>query len=322
MKKNVFAFASLFLTVALYGEINDGQTENNPPSCVENNCNWFQFGGGAIRGEFLYWKPEICGLESSFGTTRINTSVKDNIVTTKVHEHNTNPHGKWDPGFRLGADAYVNCLEVSADYTHFNGHAHYHNDQEGKGKWHLKYDTIDLTVGSRFYATECLYFKPFVGVRGARISTKLNSNLTTYYQAANGSSEILSVEENHGHFFGVGPEIGLEANWAFFCNLSLYGSLDVVTYNGHATTKYSQTDTFTSTVSASHGKTHHCFDNLAADGAIGIRWDRAWCASSYDGFFSLKLGWEQHRIYNFHDTNNGTLTLNGAVLAASLNFNY
>ena len=49
--------------------------------CEEANCCMpnTQFG---LRGELLYWRPELCGLEGAFGNTLIDTTVSSNAITT------------------------------------------------------------------------------------------------------------------------------------------------------------------------------------------------------------------------------------------------
>ncbi len=120
----------------------------------------------------------------------------------------------------------------------------------------------------------------------------------------------------------MGPEFGVEADWYMGCNWSLYGSFDVVSYYGHVKTDIDNIDTFTSTVSVSDGIIRRDFNVIGTDASIGIRYDRAWPVAS-EVLLTIKLGVEQHRIYDFSNLgSDGTLSLDGANLAASIGYRF
>lgn len=276
-----------------------------------------------LTGELLYWRPELCGLESAFGTTEIATTVNGDIVTTAVAESDKEPDFKWDAGFRIGADVAFNCFDLELDWTHFKGKGKFHEDRQ-HGHYNIDYDVIDLTLGRSFCVAPCFYVKPFIGVRGARIHQKLRSHLETLFTAVIGDNTVFTDIDDKENFWGIGPQIGLDADWYLGCNFSLYGSFAVVTYYGDVKGRSHHVDTFTRTVSECHGKNKHCFNNIATDAAIGIRWETCttcFCGCEMD--LMLKLGLEQHRIYDFSNLgSDGELSLDGGVFAAGVGFNY
>lgn len=294
------------------------------PVCEEADC-CNEDSRLCLRGEFLYWRPELCGLESAFGSTAIATSVSPNaITTTTVTESDEEPHSKWSPGFRIGAGAQTSCIDVELDWTHFDGCANFHKDVQ-HGHWKITYDVVDLTFGRYFCLTPCFEVKPFIGVRGARINQHLKSHLTTLFTALIGDNTVTTDKKDSEHFWGVGPEIGFDADWTVGCNFSLYGSFAVVSYYGDVKSKHFDSDTFTSTVSVCNGKTKHCFNNIGTDAAIGIRWDKSISMDCFCGCvdFMLKLGVEQHRIYDFSQLgSDGNLSLDGGVFAAGVCIHY
>jgi hypothetical protein len=274
-----------------------------------------------IRGELLYWRAELGGLQSAFGTTTIDTTVAGGITTTTVTEKDVEPDWKWRPGFRIGADYAFSCFDLEADWTHYVGRATFHEDGQ-HGNWKIRYDTIDLLFGRRFSIAPCFYFKPFVGVRGARIRQTLKSNLETHFTSIIGDNTVSTVKNDKEKFWGIGPELGLEADWYIACNFSLYGSVDVVSYYGQVRAKVRNTDTFTSTVSDGNGTIRRSFNTIATDAFFGIRWDKAWPVAS-EVLLTIKLGLEQHRIYDFSDLgSDGTLSMDGANLAASIGYRW
>lgn len=268
-----------------------------------------------LRGELLYWRSELCGLESAFGSTTISTTVNGAFITTTVNESDVEPDFRWNPGFRIGADLSFNCLILEADWTHFNGGAKF-NDSTQFGRWKIDYDTIDLTLGRRFCAAPCFYFKPFIGVRALKINQSLQSHLETLFVSLIGNNIVTSDLDDREEFWGIGPQIGIEANWYLGNNFSIYGSFAAIAYYGEVKGTNFDTNIFTSTISVANGRRKHCFNTMATDGTIGIRWDRSWCFSCYQVNLMMKLGLEQNRIYDFSNLGaDGTLSLDGGTFA-------
>lgn len=276
-----------------------------------------------VEAELLYWKPELGGLNSAFGKTTIGTTVNGSIITTTVTESDEDPKFKWNTGFRIGANASYDCFDVEADWTHFTGGATFRDGRQ-HGRWKIRYDVIDLTIGRSFCVGSCFYLEPFIGIRGARIHQTLKSDLETLFTSSLiGNNIVTSRQDNTEDFWGIGPEIGLEVTWDLGCNLSLYGSVDLVTYYGRVRGRSYSMDSFTATDSIGHGKSRHSFNSAATDLALGIRWDKTYCCSCYEMNFMLRLGVEQHRIYDFSDLgSDGTLSLDGGVFGAGIGITY
>ncbi|HEV7736122.1 MAG TPA: Lpg1974 family pore-forming outer membrane protein [Chlamydiales bacterium] len=137
-----------------------------------------------------------------------------------------------------------------------------------------------------------------------------------------GNNTIPTVKNDKERFWGIGPELGVEADWHMGWNWSLYGSFDVVTYYGSIHTTTHNTDTFTTTISQSDGKISRPFRSIATDASFGLRWDKAWPVAS-EVLLTVKLGVEQHRIYDFSNLgSDGTLSMDGANLAAGVGYRY
>lgn len=318
-KINTTIIATMIALTAQVNGANDYTQGGCAPNCCKPSCDFY------LKAELLYWRPELCGLEAAFGTTAIATDVSTSaITTTTVTESDEEPHSKWSPGFRIGAGAVYECLDIELDWTHFNGRASLNQDEQF-GNWKIKYDAVDFTIGRSFCITSCFALKPFIGVRSLRIHQHLRSHLTTIFTALIGSNTVTTDKHDTENFWGVGPQIGLDAYWGLGCNFSLYGSFAVVSYYGDVKGHNCDADTFTSTVSVCHGKKKHCFSNVGTDAALGIRWDRSIELDCFCGCldFFAKLGGEQHRIYDFSDLgSDGTLSLDGGVFALGVNFRY
>jgi hypothetical protein len=264
---------------------------------------------------------ELDGLENDFGSTTIATSVAGGITTTTVTETDKEPSWKWRPGYRVGIDYSFTCFVLEADWTHYIGRATFHEDAQ-HGHWKINYDTLDFLFGRRCLVAPCFYFKPFIGARGLLSRQKLKSDLDTLFTALIGDSTVSTVKDDKERTWGVGPELGVEADWYMGCNWSLYGVFDVVSYYGKVKTEIYNTDTFTATVSIADGTIKRDFNVIGTDIAIGIRYDKAWSVAS-EVLMTIKLGAEQHRIYDFSNLGtDGTLSLDGGILALSLGYRY
>jgi hypothetical protein len=307
-----------------------------PPRCCPPTCNQGPYCCGPnclpapycaefnIFAEGVYWRADLAGLETAFGSTDVTTTVDPvtSFITTTITESDKQPNFQWRPGFRVGGDYAFGCFDIGTAWTHYNGRAHF-RDGEQHGRWNIRYDTIDLTFGRRCCVAPCFYFLPFVGLRGLYVYQSLHSDLeATFTAGVVGNNTVFTEKSDKETFWGLGPELGVEADWYLGCNFSLYASFDFVTYYGNIKGEYNQTDVFPLTTSVSHDRASHRFTTIGTDGAVGIRWDKAWPVAS-EVLLTLKAGLEQHRIYEFSDiASDGTLSLDGPVFMISGGYRY
>jgi len=315
--KKIIVIAGMLMTMMTQVNGMEGYSTN---CCEPIYCGTPEESNFYVFGDFLYWRPELCGLESAFGTTAITNAVNNGITTTTIVESDEKPHSKWSPGFRVGCGVEMDCYDAELRWTDFSGHATF-NEKSQHGHWKIKYDVIDFTFGRQFSVTPCFYLRPYIGVRGAHIRQRLNSHLTASFTSGTVNSTVATDINDSEKFWGVGPQIGLDAIWNIGCDFSLYGGIAVVTYYGDANGKHRNTDTFASSASVCRGKKEHCFNNIGTDLSLGIRWDKSvQCGCRCFDFF-VKLGAEQHRIYDFSNLgSDGTLSLDGGVLTAGVNY--
>ena len=273
-------------------------------------------------GQLSYYKEQLCGLESAFGFTGVDTTVVDGFTTVNIIECDREPTSQWDPGFRLGAGTVWDCFDIDVEWTHFNGSAKYHEDEQ-HGHWKLRYDVIDLMFGRRFWIGSCVLLKPYIGVRGAQIHQSLKSHLEAFFTGVTTNDVVYADMDDKENFRGIGPEVGLRGYWLVGCDFSLYGKLNVVGYYGNVKGHGYNTDTFSNREVISNSRQKHCFNTIGTDAEIGIRWDKSICYCCYEFALMLNLGLEQHRIYDFSQLgSDGTLSLDGGVFGAGVGFRF
>lgn len=275
-----------------------------------------------IRGEFLYWKSTLCGLEEVFGDTTIeieNTPLKKINTMT---EEDKRLDFKWRAGFRVGADLLYNCADLGIDWTHFHGRCDYRECTE-YGNWTLKYDVVDFTLGYNFYPCSHFCVKPFIGLRAANIHQNLRSHIKSFRTDPEADPIFLTIildRCDKVRFHGVGPEVGTEVNLYLGYDFSLYCMFGAVTYYCNVDIESRRTDDLSKTVFNNNYNRERYFEGIGTDGSIGIRWDKYINCNLH---LMLKFGLEQHRIYNFNNLlPGGLLSLDGAVAEAGIGFRF
>jgi hypothetical protein len=277
-----------------------------------------------IKGEFLYWQGKLCGLEGAFGNTSVNISnTTPTLEITTLTELDQKPNFRWEPGFKVGAELWINCLNLELNWIDFHGRAHYQKGSQ-HGNWKLKYDTLDFTIGYDFYPCSRFLVKPMIGARAAWIHQTLRSHLETLTARPTDSgiqnTLVMSDLDDHEDFRGVGPQVGVEADWYLGKDFSLYAMVDLITYYGYTHCDYDNVDSFTATLNISNWNKQKSFCCIGTDGEIGIRWDK-YLLHACSMHLMLKLGAEQHHIFDFSDLgSDGSLNLAGGVFEAGLGY--
>lgn len=332
LKISVLFFGTLFFTTNLIlcnkNNVTFSKEDKSKPCCspylYRNNCYDTKKTALLLRGDLLYWRGSLCGLEGAFGNTKIKIEDSFCKKKTTLTECDKEPCFKWRAGFRIGADLLFNCFDLGSEWTHFHGFAD-HSDcaqyiNKQYGDWRIKYDTIDMTLGYNFYPCSHVCIKPFFGIRAADIDQYLKSNSETTRTDLGLTSSIITCMNDKENFQGVGPLVGVEVDWYLGHNFSLYCTFDAVTFYGDIHAQYDHTDTLTKAISVNCISRDSCLNAIGTDALIGIRWDKH---LSSNFLIMIKLGLEQHRIYEFSNLgSDGSLSLDGFILEAGVKFRF
>lgn len=257
-----------------------------------------------LRGDVLYWRPYLSGIELNFGTASIVTTTMGNTQIIDSREFDTDPCFDWDAGFRIaGGYATANSWGIGVDWTHFDGNGHhrsfYNGDITSHGKFKVKLDQVDLVLGYD-YAFSCDFnVKPFIGVRGARINDSVRGLITTQLTV----DDVLETGEiRHFHYrqdyTGVGLLLGLQADYNLGCGIGVYGTAAGSLLYGKYRVKF---DDATSIGALSdyeiftRNRRHLYSFDPNIDLALGLFWKTNLfeCAQ-----LSMKLGFEHHEYFN------------------------
>lgn len=307
--------------------------------------------GFAFTADFLYWRASNHGFIYAFHN-------KTNASTTGSLEGDWKRIGyEWSPGYRLGFDWATNHdnWDLYFTYTHFRNHSDAKTDADhnafGKGlssvqnliggapfttlgemkaQWTLDYNVVDFECGYSFYLRKTFCVRPQIGLRGAWIDqdfhVKGEGALTTVAGGAfNFTTPIHFKGDND--FWGVGPRMGVRADWHFGPGFSFFGNFSGAYLYGRmhsvSTQKAVRVGSGLQVTEKSHDRFTDLFPTIHY--CTGIAWGT--CFNANRTYFGLNLAWEsnywwdQMDINNTHDLfQNMPLTLAGLTLRAKLAF--
>jgi len=195
-----------------------------------------------LDGELVYWRPDQTGMTYALSVSDFGALLGSS--NTELHQTS-----EWNPGFRLGAGWEQSCYDVGVYWTHFQQTARTTSSDPiiigtqllsptspftigGSGvgggqphsKWNLKFDVIELILGSQYKLSNNFLLRPYLGVIGGRIdqTQKINydhffdTNLTIFFDA-----EI----QQKNDFCGIGPKFGFGGHYLMNCGLGLVGDI-------------------------------------------------------------------------------------------------
>lgn len=289
---------------------------DNCLSCQPDCC---CCGKGFITADLLYWRAFENGLDTCVPRDVSDSVSSDGRVVSTFRGKSRDPHFEWDPGFRIGTGYEFACsdLDVGVLWTHFHSHTHDHISHDTEVRWHIDFDVIDIIAGYESNLSPCWTLRPFAGLRGARIDQK--QHIDEFPSSTSSANGLIAIDtKNKEDFSGVGPLVGLEANWNIGCGFSVYASASVSWLYGHFDVRLSEFEEFIDAIDSCKVKKHLNANIAAADAAIGIRWDTCFCM---DTRLFLKLGLEHHRYFDYNRIGcYGDLSFDGATFSAGIEF--
>lgn len=290
--------------------------------CEESPSQFF------IRGDYLYWKPQISGLELDFGTSSIVQFSNDGVQVFDSTELDVDPHFKWNSGYRVAAGYQFPCSnwEIDAFWTHFQNKGERtvegNGDIVNSGQCKINFNQVDVVLA--YNSTWCSFtFKPFLGVRMAKFREQVEAQITTDITIL---PETVGFEtrifDDNQHSKVIGPLLGFQGDWEIGCGFGIYGTAAASVLYGYHKVHLEDSDVFTVPIIRqifSLNKKHLHRFNWNLDLALGLRWHTCFC----DSFeFGVKVGFEHHEFFNqsLIGVERGDLSFDGAVVSAIIGF--
>ncbi len=264
------------------------------PACCTPCGDWI------VTADFLYWRALQNGLECGCAP-----EIKDN----------------WGPGYRIGLEYDTACNEwnIGTYWTHFHNDYKHKRHEDNFTHWNLKYDTIDVLVGYDISNNSCFNYAPYIGLRGARV----NETLKAHFDDCNCYSTLATSETDQNHkqkFYGIGPTIGINADYSLGCGFSLYGSVGAGMLYGNFKINVHDFETIpdpTDDGACCVNKSIHACQAFI-DLALGVEWEHCFCNNME---LTTRLGVEHHRYFNQNRIGGyGDLIFDGVTLSFGLKF--
>lgn len=292
--------------------------------CEDETSDSFYF-----RGDLLYWKPHLSGLELDFGTSSIIDTIVDDTQIFLTKESDVYPHFDWNVGYRLAAGYQFGCSdwEIEAFYTYFHGSGSRkcHEDPFtiNTGKCKIRFNLFDVVLAYHVSLCPSLLLKPFIGIRNANIHERVDAFLVTDILV---SPDTLATEtrtfNDRENFNGTGVVFGVQGDWDITCGFGIYGTAATSVLYGDHKLRFKDQDIFTSPFSKLifSKNTRHLHEfTCNIDLALGIRWQTC-ILDKYQ--VTLLLGFEHHQYFNegHLSVNRGDLCFDGGVFSAQIDF--
>lgn len=341
LKKMHVAIMAFLLTIA--GQVH-GQYDNSPVygECEDSCCCQPECCGKIIiSAGLLYWRAYEEGLDDCFAIEDYNEISSDGNIISRFRGRGEDPDFNWDAGFRVGLGyAFACAWDIGAYWTHFNSNSNHHRRNSHENRWKLDLDVVDILVGRSFDFDTCFTLRPFGGLRGARIDQKYRTtfvNRTDSYGISDSYLESGSLNfdtdfSSYGystsnfitphahtkqHFWGIGPLIGVEADWNIGCGFSLYGNAAVGILYGDFHIRSNEFDGFLGAANYCNVRRNLCACQGFVDAGLGVRWETCFC----ENIVWLQLGLEHHSYFNQNRFGGyGDLCLDGANFSAGIAF--
>lgn len=277
-------------------------------------------GGFSVYGEYLYWKVVQEQMQYAAvlpgGVQGIIEQIGDGDPVNVVDSVSlTDPSFEYQSGFRVGIGYQVPCSnwdfqlswlrlheKVSSSVSEANGGVipltspisslfgfidsepmGFGFGSEATSHWKFEFDTIDFQVGRVCAISNCLLVRPYIGIKAASIKQK--QEIEYFGFALN--DDIVDIEnQKKNDFRGIGPSIGIDADWEFFphfsltsgiCGSLLYGKFDI-----HGNPNVSVLDNSIN-ISLHNSKSSRI--RPAVDAKIGVEWQDCLCNQ-----FPVKIG--------------------------------
>lgn len=164
--------------------------------------------------------------------------------------------------------------------------------------WKLQLNTVDATIGRKYWLSKRFTMRPYAGARGSWAKTMF-SNHASRTTAAN---QMEATDSFKNKFWGVGLLAGFQPEWHWTPRFSLFSNMDAsLIWGQFKTAKSANFSRIGATPTSYSNYFHSNFSKMQPmiDLAFGLRWTETYCMDRYRSFFDL--AWEHHVWF---DTNN------------------
>lgn len=288
-----------------------------------NECCYFdpqpcgmECGNFFVDAEFLYWRAFEGGLSNPCDIVEVTNTDEGGITLSRLKGKSHDPHFEWNEGFRvqIGYQLPSKSWDISASWTLYESEAKRENSGL-KNKWHLDLDVVDLAFHYQCHPCDCFSLTPYAVVRYAQIDQHLHKHSRATVNELVETSRLKLKD----HFWGVGPLLGLRADWNMGCGWGLYGNAAVgVLYGNFDVKTHLTTNLLDGGVNRDRLKSHHQCAEPVLDLGLGLRWSTCYWNNNS---FVIHIGLEEQHYFDHNQfCGHGDLSVCGANIGACIQF--
>lgn len=288
--------------------------------------------GFSVYGDFIYWEARQANI--GFAASAFPSTPTAALAIGQSYA----PSFKYKPGFKAGIDFDLghDNWDLNIDYTWLNGSSGKNSVSStntdlaalypvyattpgtltgGDAEWFFHYNLINMELGRDYYISQYLTLKPYFGLSGAWNKQK---EVVHYTYTSTNVTEHFSQ-----HYWGIGFDTGLNTNWFFDENWSIYGNFSLMNLWSKYRVTSSESDLTISTgesvTSLNNQAVQYGFQNVI-DLELGVRWGTTFDDDTMGA--SILLGWEQQIWINHAQYAHGASNLSLQGLNARFRFDF
>lgn len=296
--------------------------------------------GPYLEAAYIYWR----------------SSIEDLTVTSNLQQQGTNQAKetikqidyKYDSGFKLGLgyNLSYDYWDIFANWTrlHTEPSSSWSSANQGlnafllapiegfntlgsssvSSHWNLHFDTIDLELGRRLFLGRNLAIRPYAGLKGAWVTSRLRTSYTGINNPDLNAANVFLKDRNQG----IGLRFGMQGRWDLGCSnfailTNIAGGIlwnNIKTRNNTSEFPVNTSQGVGSFIKEAHYRTLkplvECF--------IGLDWGSCFCKQYYLGVsagYEMQFWWD----YNTFFTQPGStsmydLRLHGLTATVTIDF--
>lgn len=162
----------------------------------------------------------------------------------------------WDWGVRVGAGYHFtrDHWDLSGTYTYFqtNDSQHVHDDfatydsaseatatgrTNGGFSGKVTLNEVDITLGKEYFVSQYLSVRPSASLEAVWLDQRYKLNTSSYINASETSLNVEGTLDTHvkdrTNVFGIGPRLGVDANWFFYNHFKMIGAASLALLQGY-----------------------------------------------------------------------------------------
>jgi hypothetical protein len=245
-----------------------------------------------LRADLLLLRPRLSNLqvnENAFaGTNLLPAGSTFTFINNKKIRH-----FNWDDAWKIGFGyACGNCWEANLNWTHYITKAQMSDLLGAETRWKLDLEIIDLEVGKTFWLTRCLYVKPYLCIRAARINQRYRFKIPRVLLDIPASGTLIFSYGGtlRNTYLAGGPRIGFDSQWNLGCGFNIYLTAAGSWLYGERQNRF-RDFLFARERDTDRSNAHAAI----ADFSVGLGWSDLWYNETRR--LTFRFGYEHHYFY-------------------------